>query len=107
MSTTTDPLPKPSENSPAGEGLVSSDLFADEAYQQRIYDEAMAERDAYIKRGVCDQCGAKSQWEAQGLCNATPDITGEYTCPGDDLWRDKDSEANSSYSPTAGSRSSQ
>ena len=28
MSTTTDPLPKPSENSPAGEGLASSDLFA-------------------------------------------------------------------------------
>ena len=28
MSTTTDPLQKPSEDSPAGEGLASSDLFS-------------------------------------------------------------------------------
>jgi len=28
MSTKTDPLPKPPENSPSGEGLASSDLFS-------------------------------------------------------------------------------
>ncbi len=62
---------------------------------QRHQREADIERDRmdrehaeYIKRGVCSQCGARSQEEAAGKCRATCGITGDYSCAGDVLWRE-------------------
>jgi hypothetical protein len=52
------------------------------------YLESEKERAAYIKAGVCSQCGACNQEQAEKRCTASRDITDEYSCAGDDLWPD-------------------
>lgn len=52
--------------------------------------EAVEEESAYIKAGVCSGCGACNLKEAEKKCRpqAMGD-SGEYGCPGEDLWEDE------------------
>lgn len=52
----------------------------------QIENEAMIERQRYIKSGVCSKCGARSAEEAETKCRPSRDITDEYGCPGEGLW---------------------
>lgn len=48
---------------------------------------------AYIKAGVCSQCGACSRKEAETKCRPSPlGDTGDYTCDGERLWEDEEEE---------------
>lgn len=49
----------------------------------------MRERDAALRAAKperCSQCGACSDKEAETKCRAAQDVTGEYWCPGSELW---------------------
>lgn len=47
----------------------------------------------YIKRGICDKCGACSTREAEKKCRPSPFAdAGSYSCPGDLLWEDESAE---------------
>lgn len=47
------------------------------------YSENMLQNRRY-KASKCPQCKAKTHEEAEKLCSATQDITGEYSCAGDE-----------------------
>jgi hypothetical protein len=53
-----------------------------------IMEKNAREHAAYVKAGVCSQCGACNAEEAEKKCTATRDITDEYSCAGDELWLD-------------------
>lgn len=69
---------------------------------QKIMQEAYEAHDAYIKAGVCSACGACSLKEAEsGKCRpqAIGD-TGDYGCPGEELWHDQNEEENEEHQVT-------
>ena len=47
------------------------------------YSENMLPNRRY-RPSECPQCGARTVNEAEGLCQPTQDITGEYSCAGDE-----------------------
>lgn len=52
--------------------------------------ECAEEEAAYIKAGVCADCGACSQKEAEEKCKPRPlGDTGDYFCAGENLWREE------------------
>lgn len=54
-------------------------------------DKMEAEHAEYVKRGVCSKCGATSARDAETKCRPScPDDSGEYTCPGADLWHEEE-----------------
>lgn len=54
-------------------------------------DRYEEEHAAYVLAGVCSDCGATCPAEAERLCKPVPvGDTGEYTCPGEDLWHDQE-----------------
>jgi len=52
-------------------------------------EEADRKRDAYIKAGVCSDCGACSQKEAESKCSPRRDYTDEWVCAGEPLWSEE------------------
>lgn len=62
--------------------------LSEEEYDKTML-EAHQEREAYIKKGVCSQCGATSLKDAEGKCTAMQYPSGEYMCAGDELWEDQ------------------
>ena len=62
---------------------------------QRMMVEGYEAHAAYIRAGVCSQCGACSLAQAEKMCRPSPLAdTGDYTCDGEALWEDeRDSES--------------
>lgn len=53
--------------------IIGKDRYTDNMLKNRRY-----------KVSKCPQCKAKTHEEAEKLCSATQDITGEYSCAGDE-----------------------
>lgn len=90
------------EEYPAGTPLVVASSRCGDIHVEDADDWLMARQAgmewaaaeaAYIKAGVCSQCGACSPEEAEKKCRPTPLAdTGDYTCEGERLWAEKDDE---------------
>ena len=65
----------------------------------RIHEEAHQERVAYIKAGVCGDCGACSAKEAETKCTPRRDCCDEYSCAGEELWDEQNSALSEPRSP--------
>lgn len=81
-------------------GSRCGDLWVQEANEWlhflKIQGECAEAEAAYIKAGVCSDCGACSAKEAETKCRQTPvGDTGEYGCAGENLWQDGDVENDS------------
>lgn len=65
---------------------------ADEWIEMRKVGIECAEIEAaYIKAGICSQCGACSKKEAETKCSPSAlGDTGEYTCDGERLWESEE-----------------
>ena len=63
---------------------------ADEWMQIRqVAKECAEEEAAYIKAGICADCGACSLKDAEGKCKPSPiGDTGDYSCAGERLWEE-------------------
>lgn len=87
------------ENKPAGTAMlvVSSrcgEIHVQEAedwlHMKEVMKECYEAEEAYIKAGICDQCGACSLKEAEAKCRPAPvGDTGDYSCRGEILWEDQ------------------
>lgn len=56
--------------------------------------ECAAEEEAYIRAGICADCGACNKLEAEGKCKPRPlGDTGDYTCAGEYLWQEEEGDA--------------
>ena len=71
--------------------MEPADLYAEMA---KIGKECAEEQAAYVKAGVCADCGACNAKEAEGKCRPRPLAdTGDYTCAGDGLWKEETIQA--------------
>lgn len=59
-------------------------------HMNEVMKECYEAEEAYIKAGICDQCGACSKKEAETKCSPSPcGDSGDYSCRGEQLWEDQ------------------